>query len=35
MRALVAGEGHAASASGDPVDPVHHAEHTRCLFRPA
>jgi hypothetical protein len=34
VRALVAGEGHAVPASGEPVDRVHHAEHTRCLFRP-
>jgi hypothetical protein len=34
MRALVAGEGHAAPTSGNPVNRVHHAEHTAGFFRP-
>jgi hypothetical protein len=35
VRALVASEGHTTVISWDPVDCVHQAEHTPCLFRPA
>jgi hypothetical protein len=34
MRALVAGEGHASPASGDPVDRVHHARAYPLPFPP-